>query len=253
MTRYENSFKKCSTNCMLAFLFAFLAGVVTIGGPCILPLLPILLGTSTTGKHPFRPFAIVFGFVFSFTIFALVFSLFGTFLGLSPEAWRWIAVILISVFGLLMLFPQLQARLFSGFEQKVNEKLQPGQNLSKRDLLSGFALGASLGALWTPCAGPVLGSILTLVASKQNVAQAAALLFAFSLGAGIPMLLIAYGGQLAVTKVQKLSKYTGTIQRVFGVLLLVTALAIGMGWDTQVQTYLLLNYPWLFLGNKFSL
>ncbi len=237
---------------MLAFLLALLAGIVTIGGPCILPLLPILLGTSTTGKHALRPFAIVFGFVCSFTVFALVFSLFGTFLGLSPETWRWIAVSLISVFGLLMLFPSLQARLFSGFEQKVNEQLKPGQNLGKRDLLSGFVLGASLGALWTPCAGPVLGSILTLVASKQNVAQSAALLFAFSLGAGIPMLLIAYGGQLAVTKVQRLSKYTGKIQRVFGVLLLVTALAIARGWDTQVQTYLLVNYPWLFLENRIS-
>lgn len=238
---------------MLQFLLAVLAGIVTIGGPCILPLLPIILGTSTTGKHPLRPVAIVLGFVLTFSAFALLFSSFGSVLGLSQETWRWIAVVAIGGFGLLMLFPEVQARLFAGFEQKVNTKLAPGKQLSQGGLLSGFILGASLGALWTPCAGPVLGSILTLVAAKRDLVQAAALLFAFSLGAGIPMLLIAYGGQLAIQKVSKLAKYTGIIQKIFGVIMILTALGIATGLDRNVQTYLLEQYPWLFLGNKIGL
>lgn len=237
---------------MWQFLLALLAGVVTIGGPCILPLLPIILGTSTAGRHRFRPLAIVLGFILAFTVFALVFSLFGSFLGLSPDAWRYIAAGLIGLFGFLMLFPSLQARLFARLEP-IMAKATPSGSLQKNDLWSGFLVGASLGAVWTPCAGPVLGSILTLVAAKQSLPQAAALLFAFALGAGIPMLLIAYGGQYAVQRVRKLSAYAGRIQQAFGFLIILVAIGLVTKADVAVQVWLLQHYPWLFFGLQFNL
>lgn len=237
---------------MLQFLLALLAGVVTIGGPCILPLLPIVLGTSASGRHPLRPVAIVIGFTISFTGFALIFSLFGSFLGLSPDVWRYVAAAVISLFGLLMLFPKLQASLFAKLEPAL-AKAMPKTGMNQADLWGGFVLGLSLGAIWTPCAGPVLGSILTLIAAKQNVLQAGALLFAFSVGAGIPMLLIAYGGQAAVTKVRALSKYTSVIQRIFGVLVILVAIGLVTKADVQLQVWLLQRYPWLFFGLNFNL
>lgn len=238
---------------MYQFFLALLAGVVTIGGPCILPLLPIILGTSTASKHPLRPVAIMLGFTVSFTGFALLFSVFGSFLGITPDTWRIIAVSLIALFGVTMLFPALQARLFAKLEPWIAKHVTAGKQLQKTDLWSGFLLGAMLGVVWTPCAGPVLGSILTLVAAKQNLAQAGALLFAFSLGAGVPMLLIAYGGQYAVQRVRNISAYAGVIQRVFGVLLVLTALAIGFRFDALLQAYLLEHYPWLFFGLQFEI
>jgi cytochrome c biogenesis protein CcdA len=237
---------------MTQFFLALLAGIVTIGGPCILPLLPIVLGTSTSGRHPLRPVAIVFGFTLTFTGFALVFSVFGSFLGLSPNAWRYIASAIIGLFGLLMLFPDFQARLFAKLEPLIASKL-PKTDPNRTDLWSGFILGLTLGAVWTPCAGPVLGSILTLIASKQNLLQAAALLFAFSVGAGVPMLLIAYGGQAAVMRVRALSKYTSTIQRVFGFLIILVAIGLVTHADTRFQAWLLETAPWLFIGLNFNL
>lgn len=247
-----SSLRPTLNTCMFQFFLALLAGTVTVGGPCILPLLPIILGTSTAGRHPLRPFAIVLGFVLAFTGFALIFQAFGSFLGLSPSAWRYLASFLIAGFGLLLLFPNLQARLFAKLEPLV-AKLTPNGALTQTNLVSGFVLGFSLGAVWTPCAGPVLGSILTLVAAKQNLAQAGALLFAFSLGAGVPMLLIAYGGQYATQHVKAFTKYTGLLQKTFGVIILLVALGLVTGLDQDVQAYLLTHYPWLFLGNTLNI
>lgn len=237
---------------MLQFFLALLAGLVTVGGPCILPLLPIILGTSTVGRHPLRPVAIVFGFTLTFTGFAMLFSIFGGILGLNASTWRFIAAAVIGLFGLLMLFPNVQAKLFARLEP-IMAKIAPKADPTKNDLGSGFVLGMSLGIVWTPCAGPVLGSILTLIAANQNLLQAGALLFAFSVGAGLPMLLIAYGGQTAVQKVKFLSKYTTILQQVFGALVILVAIGLVTHTDVAIQAWLLERYPWLFFNLELGL
>lgn len=230
---------------MVLFLFAFLAGVVTIAGPCILPLLPIILGTSTTRSHASRPLFIVLGFTLSFAVFAVLFGQFGRLFGLSPETFRYLAATIIGVFGAAMLFPKIQESLFARI-QPLLVKITPRTNADGQGLASGFILGASLGLVWAPCAGPILGSILTLVASKQNPIQAGSLLVAYALGAGLPMLLIAYGGQAAMNRVRSLAKYTVLLQRIFGVVIILVAIALFTGADRDFQTALIERAPWLF-------
>jgi cytochrome c-type biogenesis protein len=237
---------------MTLFLFSFLAGIVTVAGPCILPLLPIVLGTSTVRAHKARPLFIVLGFILSFSFFAIIFSVFGQSLHISPDTFRIVATVVIGLFGVVMLFPKLQVALFAKLQPLLN-KLTPRANVGDSGLWSGFLLGTSLGLVWTPCAGPVLGSILTLVASKQNLAQAGALLIAYALGAGLPMLLIAYGGQAAATRVRALSKYTEIIQRVFGAIIILVAIGLYTGVDRDFQTWLVTNAPWLFPNLKLNL
>jgi len=230
---------------MILFLFAILAGVVTIAGPCILPLLPIILGTSTVKSHPARPLAIVLGFVLSFSFFAVIFAVFGQILGIPADVFRLVATVVIAAFGVMLLFPKLQESIFAKL-QPLLSKVTPKADLAGGGLWSGFLLGASLGLVWTPCAGPILGSILTLVASKQNLVQAGALLIGYAFGAGVPMLAIAYGGQAAVTNVRAFSKYTSIIQRLFGVLIILVAIGIYTGVDRSFQAWLVLHAPWLF-------
>ncbi len=237
---------------MAEFFLALLAGMVTVGGPCILPLLPIVLGTGVASRHPLRPVAIVFGFTLSFTLFALLFSAFGSLLGLTPNSWRILSSIIIAAFGLMMLFPRLQAALFARLEP-VLSRLTPKNSANNSDIGSGFLLGLTLGAVWTPCAGPVLGSILTLIAAKRELSQSASLLFGFALGAGIPMLLISYGGRYAANKVRAINKYTEIIQRLFGALIILVAIGLLTQTDVYVQTYLLTHYPSLFIGTKLGL
>lgn len=230
---------------MTLFLFSILAGIVTIAGPCILPLLPIILGTSTVRSHPARPLTIVLGFILSFSVFAVIFAAFGQILGISADAFRVVATVIIGLFGVMLLFPKLQEAIFAKLQPLLN-RVTPKADLAGGGLWSGFILGASLGLVWTPCAGPILGSILTLVASKQNLAQAGALLVGYAFGAGAPMLAIAYGGQAATTRVRAFSKYTTLIQRVFGAIIILVAIGIYTGVDRSIQTWLLTVAPWLF-------
>jgi cytochrome c biogenesis protein CcdA len=102
----------------------------------------------------------------------------------------------------------------------------------------GFVLGLALGVLWTPCAGPVLGSILTLIATATDLAWAAVLLGCYALGAAIPMLAIGYGGRYATTRVRRISPYTTAIQRAFGVLVIAIAVATAFQLDTPVVAWI---------------
>ena len=104
--------------------------------------------------------------------------------------------------------------------------------------LGGLVLGAMLGVLWTPCAGPVLGAILTMVATAEDAARATTLLVAYAVGAALPMLAIAYGGQRIVRRVRGLMPYTRILQRAFGVLVIATAFAMHTGFDAALAAKL---------------
>ena len=114
--------------------------------------------------------------------------------------------------------------------------------------LGGLVLGMTLGIVWTPCAGPVLGSILTLVASSQSPAKGATLLVAYAIGASIPMMMIAYGGQYIVGHVRGLTSYTQQIQQGFGVVVVLVSAALYLQYDVLINAWLLDLAPSLTIG-----
>ncbi|HET7794021.1 MAG TPA: cytochrome c biogenesis protein CcdA [Rhizobacter sp.] len=225
-------------------LLAFSAGVLTIAAPCVLPMLPIVLGASVASQQRTRPLFIALGFALAFAAAVLVFSSLTSVLGLSPQALRNAAAGLLLGFGLLMVWPALYHRLSlraSGALSGVAawapaEKLRDGP-------LGGLLLGASLGLVWTPCAGPVLASILTLIATEPASGRAALLLVAYSLGAALPMLLIAYGGQVASAWVRRLAGSLQRLQQGFGVVIVGVALALLFQLDGVFTVWLADLYP----------
>lgn len=234
---------------MLQIFFAILAGILTVGAPCILPLLPILLGSSI-GQSKDRPIFIALGFTITFAIAGLTLSWLTTHADLDPNSLRQGAIILLALFGFFMLWPkpfELITAKFSGLLTKASQFSQQNQN----GKLGGLLLGVILGVVWTPCAGPVLGSILTLVATQNDLVQSAILLLAYSLGAAIPMLVIAYGGQIAAQKVRSILPYTTIIQQVFGGLILIVAILMFFGLDTVLQAKLLEHYNFTSLETIF--
>jgi len=173
--------------------------------------------------------------------FALIGSLLGVtaswFAGLAT-ALRTIAIALLLVAGFLAIFPQWSYQLFSRlpFHRWVKEPTQAG-------LVGEFWLGTQLGLLWTPCAGPVLGSILVLAAVEHDAANAFLLLLSYGLGSGIPLLAIAYGGRYLSNHFISLRSHSALLQKVGGVIVVVTAIAILLGWDVQLQLWLLPLFP----------
>ena len=226
---------------------ALLAGVLTIAAPCILPMLPILLGTSIGQSSRSRSAFIALGFVLAFSACALGFGLFATALGLSQDTLRDAAILLLLVFGVLMLWKKpfdLLTRRLGGMLNLANDL----GNRAGSGNAGGLLLGMTLGAVWTPCTGPVLGSILTLVATAHDLGRAAVLLLCYAIGAGIPMLVVAYGGQVVSTRVRSIARYAAPMQQVFGVIVMLTAGAMYFQYDTLATAWLSNFYPSLSQG-----
>jgi len=224
---------------MIEILLALLAGILTVAAPCILPVLPILLGTSIGQQSRWRPFFIGLGFVVTFSGFTMLFAVFSNLLGISSNVLRIIAIVLLLFFGVALLIPNWFEKITSKFTQYARSLASSASGGHR----SGFALGATLGVVWTPCAGPILGTILTLVATQTDLVRAGILITAYALGAGIPMIIIAYGGQYITERVRFISKYSVLLQRVFGVIIIALAIAMIFQYDILLQNKLLEFYP----------
>ncbi len=227
-------------------ILAIVAGVLTVLSPCILPILPPLLSASVSGGIRHRPFWIVLGLAVSFTLFGVAFAIFGSFLGLSNAALRHAALLVLFFFALTLLWPALWERI--GTRISLLAQRIPGIDLlSERTPFSSLLLGASLGLVWAPCAGPILGIILTLAAVQSAFGPTLVLMGAYSLGAAAPMLLIGYGGRRISDRVTSLRRWGPLSHQLLGALTLATVVALFFNFDTL----LLAKLPGqLFIANQ---
>lgn len=227
---------------ILLIAFAFLAGIITVLSPCILPILPIILTSSiggvNTGKS--RPTGVVIGFILSFTFFTLFLSTIVRLSGVPADTLRLISVFVIAGFGASLLIPRFQVlveRLFSklaGFMPKSQ---------GKTGFSGGLLIGFSVGLLWTPCVGPILASVISLAITGTVTLDAFLITLAYSLGTAIPMFLIMLGGQNALRRVPFLISNLGHIQKLFGILMILTAIGIFFNVDRKFQTFILSTFP----------
>src|SRR2546421_6250516 len=227
---------------MLNLVLALLAGIVTIAAPCTLPVLPILLGASVGHTGKLRPAMIALGFVLSFSVVALPLSAITRIFDFDPNVLRTGAAVMLLGFGLLMIWPTP----FEWLSIRVSSLIDGGSAAlvpQGRGNLGGFVLGTTLGLVWTPCAGPVLGSILTLVATSSDTAWANVLLVVYAIGAALPMLAIAYGGQTVTTRVRSIARISPKLHQGFGVVVIAFAIASYFQYDTQIVAWLTAFYP----------
>jgi len=226
---------------MLNLVLALLAGVVTVVAPCTLPMLPILLGASVGHTGKARPAMIALGFVISFSAAALLLSAAIDLFDLDPNILRTGATVLLLGFGVLMIWPTP----FEWLSMRIGGLAgrSAGNTAARQGNLGGFVLGTTLGLVWTPCAGPVLGSILTVVATSKDTAWASALLVVYAIGAAIPMLAIAYGGQAATTRVRSIARISPRLQQGFGVVVIAFAIASYFQYDALIVAWLTAFYP----------
>ncbi len=228
---------------MSLFFLAIAAGFLTILAPCILPVLPFLLGTA--GRSKWRPVMIVAGFVGAFSLIGAALATAGTFLGIPSGALRTIAGVVLLLFGAALLFEEAYEKLASKIQPLLGRlgASVSGTSSMKTDALSGIPVGLSLGLVWAPCAGPILGAILALAAREKDYVTTALLFFAYALGAGIPMLAIAYGSNRLRARLQSAGRHYKTLNRIFGLLIILTAIAILTGYDLVAQAWLLQRFP----------
>jgi cytochrome c biogenesis protein CcdA/thiol-disulfide isomerase/thioredoxin len=208
---------------------AFLAGVITAISPCVLPVLPILLAGSATGGRR-RPFAIVAGLTVSFFTFTLFAAWVLDTLGLPKDLLRNIGIALLFLLSAALIVPRLGDLLERPF-------LRFGR-FGGHDAHGGFLLGASLGLVFVPCAGPVLTVITVKAASLDFGWRTIVLTAAYSLGAAAVMLAVAVGGQRAAERTKAFRAHAPQVRMALGVVMGLAALAITFNLDREAQTAL---------------
>lgn len=270
---------------MTLYLTLFLAGMVTILLPCILPLVPVVVGVSISGRSKLRPLFTVLGMVVSFVMFTflllvvlnqfieladyirigtfdvlflfgigfltqsrLVRSAGGLLGGLFFLQKGWIAVFVGAIVGLIVM--EVSGRIAAQLQQTgLNVQNKTRTSLGADSPLSAFIIGMTLGLVWVPCAGPALGFALTLVRDQPGP-MAALALTSYALGTAVPLLVVGYGGQAAVTSVRALTKYTGIIKTASGVLLVMTAIALQLNLFQDLQVWIVERSSYGDLGTR---
>ncbi len=224
----------------------FAAGSLSVLSPCVLPLVPILIGTAASA-HRRGPLALAAGLTLSFAVIGVLLASAGAGLGLDQTVFRSIAALMLLGFGVLLLSTGLQER----FAVAASGASSAGQSMLSRltlDGLSGqFVLGLLLGVVWSPCVGPTLGATITLASQGQQLAQVMLLMALFGLGAGLPLVILGSLSREAMLRMRGRLLAAGQQgKKVLGAVMLLLAVFILTGLDKRFETWVLDAAPaWL--------
>ncbi|MBX2823397.1 MAG: cytochrome c biogenesis CcdA family protein [Gammaproteobacteria bacterium] len=230
---------------MLLF-WSYLAGLLTLINPCVLPLLPIIIA-SAFQRTRLGPLALAFGLVVSFTVVGLLVTAFGHLIGLDEERLNQIAASLMIVFGLVLLLPKVGGvitRVVTPVATSANVQVD---RLEGTGLAGQAMIGVLLGAVWSPCIGPTLGGAIGLAASGENLGQAAITMLFFGLGVATMLLALAYGSrEVLASRQARLLRWMPWAKPVMGVVLLLVGVVLLFRLNHYVEGWLLDIMPiWL--------
>jgi cytochrome c-type biogenesis protein len=212
---------------------SFFAGVLTVLAPCVFTLLPVILGGSASEKNMKKPIIIISSLALSIVLFSILLKGTTYFLSIPPKVWNTISGGILLVFGIIMIFPNvwncinIKLKLYQSeiFLQKSGK----GENIR-----SAIFLGASLGPVFTTCS-PTYALILSIILPTSFILGLLNLA-SYTLGLSIILLLIAYGGQKVVTKLNFATNPNGLLKKILGILILLTGFFIITGIDKSIET-----------------
>ena len=216
-------------------LFALVAGAATALSPCVLPVLPVVLGAGVTGGRR-RPLGVVTGLVaaFTFATVALVYVIDA--LGLPDGFVRTLAIVTLLVFGLSLLIPGLAARIEALVSRVVPGPVRVGGD----GFGSGLLLGASLGLVYTPCAGPILAGVITVSAAQDFTAGKLAVALSYAIGSGAVLYALMLGGRRVA---ERLRPWRAGVQAAVGAAMVLVALAMTADLDIKFQNAIADDLP----------
>ncbi len=217
---------------MLLYVLAFIGGILTIVSPCILPVLPFVFSRA---DQPFRRsgLPLLIGMAATFAVVAGVVTFAGSWVVRANQVGRILAIVIFAMLGLALLFPALAEYLTKPLV-RLGGKVQ-GQNSTEAPSIGrSLLLGMSTGLLWAPCAGPILGLILTGAALHGPSAHSTFLLLSFSAGAASSLALALLAGNRVFALMKKSLGAEVWIRRGLGVAVLIGVVAIASGWDTGI-------------------
>ncbi len=226
---------------MTLLILSFIAGVLTIFAPCVLPLLPVIVGGTLVGDgkkpSPYRPLVIAASLAFSVIVFTLLLKFTTMFLGVPAVVWSVLSGVAVILLGVYFIKPDLWYKLpfTAGFNASSNKLL--GKSLHGKGLLSAVLIGFSLGPVFNSCS-PTYALVVAGVL-PESFAKGFLYLIAYAIGMAGALLLVAYGGKAIIGKLGWLSDPHGTVKKVVGVIFIVVGLSVAFGLVKKAQTYIL--------------
>lgn len=226
---------------------AFLAGLLSVLSPCVLPLLPLVFGAAAV-EHRWAPALLAAGVAISFVVVGLFVATIGFGVGLDGEKFRLAAAALMAVIGVILMFPALQTQVAAA-GGPLSDRLRNafGAGPSSSGLFAQFGVGLLLGVVWSPCVGPTLGAASVLAARGEDLGQVALTMGVFGLGAAAPLLALGFASRQAMARWRNRLISTGKLakQALGGVLIAIGALIV-TGADKTVEAALISASPeWL--------
>ncbi|MFY8183561.1 MAG: cytochrome c biogenesis CcdA family protein, partial [Polynucleobacter sp.] len=222
-----------------SFLFAFLAGVLSTLSPCVLPLIPIIIGAAAN-QHRFGPLALAGGLAASFAVIGTGLASIGSSIGLAQDGFRLFAAVVMGIIGIVLISNRLQERFaitMSGVSGAGNSLLS---KVTIDGLLGQFLIGILLGLVWTPCVGPTLGAAITLASQGRDLGKIVFVMAIFGLGAGLPLALLGMLSRGAMMKAKgKLGNAGKLGKQLLGGFLIVISLLVITGQDKPLESFLL--------------
>jgi cytochrome c biogenesis protein CcdA/thiol-disulfide isomerase/thioredoxin len=212
-------------------LIGFLGGLITGISPCILPVLPVVFlsgaGSTRANSAAARPYLVIAGLVCSFSVVTLAGSALLSALHLPQDAIRWAALVTLTLIGLGLIFPPLQHLLERPFARIPQRQIGSGK--------SGFGLGLTLGALYVPCAGPVLAAIVVAGGTASIGLATLVLTATFAVGTALPLLVFALAGRRVAERVAAFRRRQREIQIVGGITMIVLAVTLVFNLPAMLQ------------------
>jgi cytochrome c biogenesis protein CcdA/thiol-disulfide isomerase/thioredoxin len=220
---------------LLLILFALLAGAGTAVSPCVLPILPIVAAGGVTGGRR-RPLGIAVGLALAFTFSAVALVYLIDALGLPDDIQRIVAVVVLAGFGIAILVPPIGDRI-EAFVQRIvgAPRMKQGEGFG-----SGMVLGAGLGLVYFPCAGPILAGVITLSASQTFTLGRLLVVFAYAIGSAAVLYVLLIGGRKLVDRIKPAR---GAIQMATGVLMIAAAMVVAFNLDSKFEQRIATGLP----------
>ena len=231
---------------LASYGFGLLAGLLSTLSPCVLPIIPILLG-SATNAHPKAPLALAGGLALSHALIGTALAWAGSALGLDTTIFRQVGAAILGLLGLVLMSSSLQQRFATATSGIGNA----GNTLISRMALDGlggqFAIGLVLGVIWSPCVGPTLGAAVVLASQGSQLPQVALLMVVFGIGAALPIVVLASVSRGAMMQMRgKLMQAGKTGKMLLGAIMMALAVMILSGADKPVESWLVDHSPdWL--------
>lgn len=230
----------------MTYLWAYLAGTLTLINPCVLPLLPIVVASAFQSSR-WGPIALALGLTTSFAVVGVGVTAFGHVVGIDDRVINRAAAVLMIIFGAVLLIPRAQVALTRWVTPLASGANSHLDHIHTNGLTGQLVVGLLLGAVWSPCIGPTLGGAIGLAASGEGLVDATLTMFVFGIGVSTVLMALAYGSrEVIIARRAALATWMPWAKPLMGATLLVVGVGIWFHIDRLIETWALNRMPaWL--------